>query len=348
MYARLLLLPLAVMLLTGADWMRFRGPNGAGVSADKDIPVKWTAKDILWSAPLAGTGHSSPIVVKGKVFLETATKKDRLLVCIDAVSGKELWSKAAPGGIGKTHRRSSLASSTPCSDGERVYCVFWDGKRVGLFAYDLTGKTAWKTDLGAFTSQHGPGFSPIVHDGKVIINNDQDGTAVLRAFHAKDGKPAWEVNRPPFRACYSTPFLYEQGAGGTELIVTSTAGRLRLQSRRRQRDLEVHLELPRHGPADGRFVGGGRRHGDRLLGRRLRRPRHDRRQARRQGRRDQDQPRLGKRSQQGNALCPHRAGPRRPSVHDQRRRRGRSVTRRRPARRRGAPGLAARCRRRRC
>jgi outer membrane protein assembly factor BamB len=215
---------IVLVLLCGADWPRFRGPNGTGVAADRDIPVQWTEKNIQWKTPLPGNGHSSAIVVKGKVFLQAATKKERLLVCIDAQSGKKLWTKSVPGKVAHTHERSSLASATPCSDGERVYCVFWDGTHVWLHAFDFAGKPQWKADLAEFTSQHGPGFSPIVHDGKVFVNNDQDGSAVLQAFRAKDGKPAWEVKRPAFRACYSTPFIYEQGASGPELIVTSTAG----------------------------------------------------------------------------------------------------------------------------
>jgi outer membrane protein assembly factor BamB len=215
---------LTVVLFCGADWPRFRGPNGTGIAADKDIPVKWTEKNILWKTPLPGTGHSSAIVVKGKVFLQAATRKERLLLCIDARSGKKLWTKSVPGEVAHTHERSSLASATPCSDGERVYGVFWDGKRVWLHAFDLAGKHVWKADLGEFSSQHGPGFSPMVYGGKVFVNNDQDGSAVLQAFHAKDGKPAWEAKRPAFRACYSTPFIHEQGASGPELIVTSTAG----------------------------------------------------------------------------------------------------------------------------
>jgi outer membrane protein assembly factor BamB len=213
----------AVVLLGGADWMRFRGPNGTGISQDKNIPVEWTAKEVLWKSELPGEGHSSPIVVKGKVFLQAATKTERLLVCFDALSGKQLWSKATPGVVGHTHERSSLASGTPCSDGEKVYCVFWDGKNVGLFAYDLAGKLIWNRDLGEFKSQHGPGFSPIVHDGKVFVNNDQDGRAMVQAFRAKDGEPAWRVKRPADFTCYSTPFIYEQGGKGSELVVTSTS-----------------------------------------------------------------------------------------------------------------------------
>ncbi len=223
MHARLLL-PLAFLVLCGADWTRFRGPNGTGISSDRDVPVKWTAKNILWKTPLPGSSHSSPIVVKGKVYLLSATPTDRLVVCVDAGKGNVLWTRKVPGAVGKAHRKSSLASATPCSDGQRIFCVFWDGRAVGLYAYDLDGTPLWDASLGSFKSQHGPGFSPIVADGKVIVNNDQDGKATLQAFHAADGKPAWTVSRPAFRTCYSTPFLHDQGVAGPELIVTSTAG----------------------------------------------------------------------------------------------------------------------------
>src|SRR3954468_16216576 len=76
------------------DWARFRGPNGAGVSADKTIPVKWTKKDILFRAEIPGTGHSSPIVVGKRVFLLSATADARLVLCYDALGGKKLWEKS--------------------------------------------------------------------------------------------------------------------------------------------------------------------------------------------------------------------------------------------------------------
>ena len=226
MHARHLLLPvlLSALVLTGADWARFRGPNGSGIATDKDVPVKWAERNVLWKTALPGSSHSSPIVVKGKVYLLSATQSQRLLVCIDAVKGSQIWARPVPGNVGRTHPRSSLASATPCSDGEKVYCVFWDGRKVALFAYDTAGKQLWKRDLGAFKSQHGPGFSPIVYGGKVIVNNDQDGKASLQAFHASSGEPAWSVKRTAYRACYSTPFVLEQGTAAAELIVASTAG----------------------------------------------------------------------------------------------------------------------------
>jgi outer membrane protein assembly factor BamB len=219
---------LACAAAGAADWPRFRGPNGTGAAADKDIPVRWSARDVGWKAALPGAGHSSPIVSNGRVFVQSAAGKERLLVCLDAVTGKQLWSRAAPSGNGHIHPKNSHASSTPAADGERVYAAFWDGRGVSLHAYDFKGNPLWDRDLGSFKSQHGAGFSPVVYDGKVFLNNDQDGSAVLLAFDARSGKKAWEVKRNAFRACYSSPFLLPAPNSAAEsagqLIVASTAG----------------------------------------------------------------------------------------------------------------------------
>jgi outer membrane protein assembly factor BamB len=230
---RNLRLPLALgaLLLGGglagaANWDRFRGPNGTGVAADKDVPVKWTAGDgVLWKAAIPGVGHSSPVIWGDRVFLQSASAdgKARWLLCLDAATGTERWKRAAPGTRARTHTRNTLASSTPAADGERVYAVFWDGRDINLCAYDFQGKLLWQRDLGGFTSQHGAGLSPVVYGGKVFLNNDQDGSAVLLALDARTGKTAWQAPRTAFRTCYSTPFVREK-ADGAELVVASTAG----------------------------------------------------------------------------------------------------------------------------
>jgi outer membrane protein assembly factor BamB len=211
----------------GADnWPRFRGPNGTGVAADKGVPVKWGAGDLLWKVELPGLGHSSPVVWGDRLFLQTGGAKGdgRSLLCLDANTGKQLWSREAPGGTARKHERNSFASSTPATDGQRVYAVFWDGRDVSLSAYDFKGEPVWKRDLGGYTSQHGAGMSPVVYDGRVFVNDDQDGSAVLLAFDAATGKPLWRAERKAFRACYSTPFLRRKPGGGDELVVASTAG----------------------------------------------------------------------------------------------------------------------------
>jgi outer membrane protein assembly factor BamB len=214
-------------LASGGDWPRFRGPNGEGVAADKDVPVQWSDDNILWKTPLPGAGHSSPIVHSGRVFLESASAdgKERWLLCLDAKKGDILWKTPSPGQRAKKHQLNSFASSTPAADAQRVYAAFWDGKHIHLGAFALKdGKPVWQRDLGAFTSQHGFGHSPIVLDGKVILPNDQDGSAYLLAFDAASGEPLWKTERKAFRACYSTPFVDVKANGDKELIVASTAG----------------------------------------------------------------------------------------------------------------------------
>jgi outer membrane protein assembly factor BamB len=209
------------------DWPRFRGPNGTGIANDQDVPVKWTDQNVLWKTPLPGIGHSSPIVWKGRIFLQSASEEsgERWLLCLDASRGEILWKTRSPGERAKKHPLNSFASSTPATDGERVYAAFWDGKAIHLGAYDFKdGKPHWEKDLGGFRSQHGFGHSPMLIDGKVILANDQDGSAQLLAFDARSGEKVWQVERTPYRSCYSTPFVRLRPDGDKELIVASTAG----------------------------------------------------------------------------------------------------------------------------
>jgi outer membrane protein assembly factor BamB len=210
-----------------SPWPRFRGPNGAGIAADQNIPVEWTNENgVLWKTALPGVGNSSPIVWGDRLFLQAASKdgKERSLLCVGVRDGKILWSRSVPGSVARTHAKNSLASSTPATDGERVYAVFWDGQEVFLQAYDFTGKPLWKQGLGGFNSQHGAGTSPIVYRDKVFVTHDQDGAAELMVFEAQSGKPVWNVPRRAFRACYSTPMILEHPESAPELIVVSTGG----------------------------------------------------------------------------------------------------------------------------
>jgi outer membrane protein assembly factor BamB len=218
---------LACGLAGAGDWPRFRGPNGTGIAADKDVPIKWTAENVLWKTAIPGSGHSSPIVQGGRVFLQSSSKdgKERWLIALDAATGAIVWKTPTTGHDAKKHPLNTLASSTPATDGERVYAVFWDGEHIHLGAYDFKdGNPVWEKDLGSFTSQHGFGHSPMRVGNKVVLANDQDGSSHLLAFDARSGEKAWEVERKAFRTCYSTPFVRTKADGGEELIVSSTAG----------------------------------------------------------------------------------------------------------------------------
>jgi outer membrane protein assembly factor BamB len=124
------------------------------------------------------------------------------------------------------HNKNSLASSTPATDGERVYAYFWDGESVALHAFDIKGAPVWKYEIGKFSSDHGAGASPMLCEGNVILLNDQGEGASVIAIDAKSGKKAWETKRDHFqnRACYSTPFIMNRKGDGIELVVGSTTG----------------------------------------------------------------------------------------------------------------------------
>jgi outer membrane protein assembly factor BamB len=228
------------MLIAGAradNWERFRGPNGAGVSNDKNIPVKFSAKEnVRWKVPV-GTGNASPIIWGNRVFIHAASDDaaQRWLACYDTADGKELWKKSIKGSSAKVHALSSYASSTPTTDGETIYVSFWNGKDNIVAAYSFNGDERWSRNLGEFVSQHGAGASPILYKDKLIFANDKDShydiktlkkpvanASKLYALDKKTGNIAWEMPREPYRACYSAPFVLENQGKAPELIVTST------------------------------------------------------------------------------------------------------------------------------
>src|SRR5262245_48236360 len=112
---------LAVMLFTSValaeDWPGWRGPRADGTVTDKGFPLKWSDKDnVKWKLELSGSGHSSPVVSKGRVFVSGCVEEDkaRVLYCVDRTTGKLLWEKTSVvSDLEKKHGENSWASSTP-------------------------------------------------------------------------------------------------------------------------------------------------------------------------------------------------------------------------------------------
>jgi outer membrane protein assembly factor BamB len=238
MISRALLLVAGLIGLSVADnWERFRGPNGTGAVDDKNVPIKFGPKEnVVWKVALPGMGNSSPIVWGKHLFLQSASKdgKLRTLLCIDAANGRILWERSIPGVPAAIRADSSLASSTPTTDGEAVYVSFWDGRHVFVSAYDFQGTRLWVKDLGPFNSQHGAGASPILYKDKLILANDMDKDdfytkqinerpSMVIALDKASGRLLWETPRVAERACYSAPFLLQRpGQSEPELVITSS------------------------------------------------------------------------------------------------------------------------------
>ena len=207
------------------DWPGWRGPRGDGTIIDSSAPVKWSLPDnLVWKLPIEGKGHASPIVIGEKLFLVTAIEKDksRKLLCIDRKKGREIWrTDVLKSPFEKVHRLNSRSSSTPCSDGKRIYVSFLDATHMYVAAYDLDGKKLWEVRPGVFSSIHGYCSSPIIWKDTVIINGDHDGPGYLVALDKKTGKTIWKIDRPNNTRSYCTPIIREID-GRNQLILSGS------------------------------------------------------------------------------------------------------------------------------
>jgi outer membrane protein assembly factor BamB len=222
----MLLLPLTLVFpLQAENWPRYRGADGSGVSLEKGFPASWSQGDYEWVAELPGEGHSSPVIWDRDLFVTTATDEGRLryLMCLDAVTGAIKWSRVSGFNTNPKHNKNSFASSTPATDGERVYVAFADEERFGLAAYDFDGNLVWRNWLGPFLSRHGQGTSPIVFEDLVIIPNDQDGPSSIVAYDRRNGRLVWSTLRAAREASYATPLILESKGRKPQLICLSGA-----------------------------------------------------------------------------------------------------------------------------
>lgn len=211
-------LAVSIAATAGEDWTRFRGPDGAGTSDLKGVPTHWTAADYEWILNLPGKGHSSPVIWEKLLFVSTGEETgQRTLHCLNASTGETIWKDSIQLEANHLHKKNSYASGTPAVDGQRVFVVFADEKKYTLLAYRFNGERLWSQDLGAFSSQHGQGVSPIVFQGKVIVPDDQMGPSKVVALDAETGKTVWSTERRFRRTSYSTPIVVDV-AGKDQLI----------------------------------------------------------------------------------------------------------------------------------
>lgn len=210
-------------LLHAQEWNRFRGPNGTGVSSEK-FPLQWTDKDYRWTAKLPGRAHSSPVAWGDHVYVTSSENKSgtRYALCLSAKDGSTVWQRTFEDASYKMHKRNSIATSTPCVDAERLYLAWATPENFVVQAVDrLTGKDAWKVNLGKYVSQHGFGASPILYEDLLILSNEQDKKGSLHALDTRTGKEVWKLPRNSGNATYSAPCVFAPKGRDPEIIFTN-------------------------------------------------------------------------------------------------------------------------------
>jgi len=226
------------------QWPQFRGPQALGV-ADVRGPLSWsTTENVVWKTPIPGSGWSSPIVWKDRIFLtsaisaadeeapkkglyfggerKTSSAEHRWMVyAIDWKTGHIAWEREASRGVPNSshHVKNTYASETPVTDGERIYAYFGN---VGIFCYDFSGKLLWKQSWGSFKTRFGWGTaaSPVVYKDRVIVVVDNDEQSFIVALDKMTGRQLWRVERDE-GTNWATPFIWESGSR-VEIVTSGT------------------------------------------------------------------------------------------------------------------------------
>jgi len=234
----------------GVDWPQFRGIDASGIAEGFSLPTTWDAKrgtNVIWKTSIPGLGLSSPVVWGDEIFVTTAisgkvdaslkiglygditsvqddTRHEWRLYALDKKTGTVKWQRTVYEGVPKVkrHTKNSHANSTLATDGERLIAFFGS---EGLYAYDLKGQQLWKKDLGVLDAgfymapeaQWETGSSPVIHDGRVIVQADVQKNSFVATFDAKDGREVWRVARNDVPT-WSTPTIHRVGSQ-TQILV---------------------------------------------------------------------------------------------------------------------------------
>lgn len=196
----------------GTDWPQWRGPKRDAVSQDRGLLQKWEGEGppLAWKASGLGGGLASVVISRGRIFTMGKRKGGEYVVALNAKDGTELWASPV------NPKGGDDPSSTPTTDGERVYAVSPSGDFVCLAAAD--GKELWRK---SFTKDFGgsiPGWkyceSPLV-DGDAVICTPGGKEATMVALNKKTGEVLWKC---------AIPGGAGDGYGYSSIMVSNAAG----------------------------------------------------------------------------------------------------------------------------
>lgn len=199
-------MPVAALLLAllAADWPQFLGPTRDGVYAGADIAPAWPAAGppVVWKKEI-GEGFAGPVVAGGKLILFHRAHDREIIECLDAATGRNVWSAEYPTAYRDDFGFDEGPRSAPVIAGGVVYAYGAEGV---LTAVDFaTGKVRWQVPTHQkFRSPKGwfgSAGSPLVEGGKVLVNIGGENAGIV-AFDAANGNVAWKATND--EASYSS------------------------------------------------------------------------------------------------------------------------------------------------
>ena len=189
--------------LQAADWPQWRGAdqNNHAPSTAKP-PIEWSEdKNVSWKTAIPGHGHSTPIFVKGRIYLTSAdkNKSTQSLLCLDRKTGKVIWSKVVHQGGFPTplHSENSPASASAQWDGQNILVTFQNDKKIKVTAISPDAKTIWSKAVGSYLPSYPFGFgsTPILYKEIFIVVIGTEKGGGLAALKSYNGKEVWKTPR---------------------------------------------------------------------------------------------------------------------------------------------------------
>ncbi len=233
----LALLPLGIH---ADNWPQWRGPQQNGVSSARNLPKSWSLeKNIIWKTKLPSWSGSTPIVWNDRIFLmspspaRTPEQKEPggpeiFVLCLSRKDGSEHWRRKLDEG-NELWRKHNNTSPSPVTDGAHVWAVTGNGVVACL---NMDGKVTWtreiQRDYGEFGLNFGYASSPILYDGKLILQvlhgSYTDDPSYIVALDAGSGREVWRETRTTDASrespdSYTTPALLNF-SGSTQIVVT--------------------------------------------------------------------------------------------------------------------------------
>ena len=251
LFAGTLLLVTTTTAASGADssalaavsWRRRQRPRGRRHEGAAQIRSRQerTLEDAAAPRPFVALHLERPHLPdrlrKGSKNLET--------FCVDRSTGKILWRQSVTADqTDPLHELNSPASSTPATDGERIYVYFG---QFGLLCLRSRRRRTVASTVPPIPGRFGSGQSPVVADGVVLLNTGTNNfTYTTTAFDAKTGKTLWEKGRSArllARALVHTGDSKSRWRA-MKCSLLGGADSLRVQPRRRRRALACRADCP--------------------------------------------------------------------------------------------------------
>ena len=189
-----------IQIASGEDWLQFRGNDHRGISLKSETPTNLSKNNIAWKTPLPGRGLSSPIITGNRVFLTASSTADQSrlhVICANKVNGEIEWERQF-WATGRTicHEKTCVAAPTPVSDGKNIYALYSSNDLICL---DLDGNLKWirglMQDYPNASNSLGLASSPIIVDGTLIVQIENDSDSFVSGINLKDGSNIWKIAR---------------------------------------------------------------------------------------------------------------------------------------------------------